>query len=100
MLGSPRKSQTGILAATPGLPTGSGYLCLCWKLPLKEIVPIQMEDLWGSEESGKQGSWYLVRAWSSGQSCRNFGAEELISTDSDFPEHMLPEWSMWVVVLT
>ena len=57
-----------------GCPWAWGYLSLCWKLPLQKIVPIQMGDSWGSERSGKQGSWCLVRAWSSGQSCRNFGA--------------------------
>lgn len=48
-LGSLEKSQAGIPAATLGLPTGSGYLYLCRKLPLWEIFPIQMADLCGSK---------------------------------------------------
>ena len=83
-----------------GCPRAWGISIYAGSFLCRRQFQFKMGDSWGLERSGKQGSWCLVRAWSSGQSRRNFGAEELISTDSDFPEDMLPERSTQAVVLT
>lgn len=51
----PQKPQAGTLAATPGLPTGSGCLYLFWKLLVQALFPIQMGDLQAQKDHGSEG---------------------------------------------